>query len=97
LVFLSHGTLNFNRSTDRVYDAAKFDQQAIAHCLDDATALRSERGIDQFITDTLQARQRAFLVGPDKAAVTNDVSRQYRRKPSLDSLFGHDDLSLSNG
>ena len=44
----SHSSLNGERITDCVHDTRKLDQNAIAHRLDDTTAVSGNSGIDLF-------------------------------------------------
>ncbi|BCH17220.1 hypothetical protein MesoLjLa_40710 [Mesorhizobium sp. L-2-11] len=43
--------------------------------------------IDQVLAGALQAREGIRLIGFHKAAVANDVSGKYRRKPALHGSF----------
>ena len=46
-------------------------------------------GVEDFLAECLELRQRSGLVIEYEAAVADNIGRQYRRKPSLDALLGH--------
>ncbi len=48
VIAFSHTLLNFNYALCGIYHGRKFQQQAIAHGLDDAPAMFRNPGIDQF-------------------------------------------------
>ncbi len=75
--------MNLDRAADRVDDARKFHQHAVAGGLHDAPVVLGDAGIDQFATVGLQRRDGAHLVGSHKAAVADHIRRQNGRKPAL--------------
>ncbi len=46
-------------------------------------------GVEHLFAERLKLTQRAGLILTDHPAVTDDISRQNRRKPPLDALLGH--------
>jgi hypothetical protein len=44
------------------------------------------------MSESLQLRQRAFLVGTNQAAITGDIRRQHRRQPPFHALVGQKEL-----
>ena len=85
-VAFQHLVLNGDGAGNRVDDAGKFDQQAVAGGLDDASAVGGDGGIDGVLAHGLERAQRADFVGAHQAAVADDVRGQNRRKFALDVL-----------
>ena len=52
-------------ASDRVDDARKFHQQAVAGALDDAAVVLGDLGVDELAPQRLEAFERAFLVHPN--------------------------------
>jgi hypothetical protein len=48
--------------------------------------MRSDSGIDKGLSGCLQPGQGAFFVSAHETAITGDIRRQYRRKPSFRAL-----------
>src|SRR6266516_6514590 len=66
-VLASHAALNFDGASRCIDGTGKFDQQTIAGGLDDAAAMFGDCGVDKRFSESLQLRQRAFLVGTRSA------------------------------
>jgi hypothetical protein len=91
-VLRRHSALDFDRTARGVDRTRKLDQHAVAGGLDDAAAMRSDRGVDNDPSSRLQPGQRAFLVGAHETAVTGDIGSQYRYKSSFHALAGQNCL-----
>jgi hypothetical protein len=74
-VLLSHSALDFDGATNCVYGAGELDQHAVAGSLDNAATMLGDCGVDKRFSESLQLRQRAFLVGTHQAAITSDIRR----------------------
>ena len=46
-------------------------------------------GVDQLLAMRFQLAQRAFFVGAHQSAVTGDIARKNRGKPSINAVFNH--------
>ena len=88
-VLLGNAALHFNRTSNRIDCAGKFNQHAVAGCLDDAASMGSYCGVNKGLSDRLEPGQRAFLVGTHQAAVTGDIRRQNCRQPSINAFAAH--------
>jgi hypothetical protein len=75
-ILLGHAVLNFDGASRCVDGTGKFDQHAIASCLDDVSAMLSDFGIDERFSERLEMSKRAFLVGTHQAAIASDIRRQ---------------------
>ena len=60
----------------------KLDQNAVAGGLDYATTIFGDLGIEQFLADSLQLRQRSSFVRSHKARIADNVGSQYGGKSS---------------
>jgi hypothetical protein len=72
--------LDFDRAADRVDDAAKLDQSAVAGALDDASVMGGDRGVDEVASQTPKTSERAILVGARQPAVSDHVGNKNRRE-----------------
>jgi len=86
-IWRSHRTLNFHGTTRGIDHAGEFHQHPVTGRLNNATAMRSNCGIDEGFSCRLEPSQRAFLVGLHQATIAGDIRRQNSRKPSLHPLF----------
>ena len=77
-VALDHAVLHLDRAAHGVDDAAKLDEAAVAGALDDAPAMRGDRGIDQIAAQHPQPRERSLLVGAGEPAVADNIGDQDR-------------------
>ena len=77
---LGHRLLCSDRAAHRIDDAGKFDQQAVAGGLDDATMVLGDFRIDELMTQRFEAFQRAFLVRPHQPRITRHIGGQDRRE-----------------
>ena len=75
-VLFGHRALDLDRAARPVHDARELGEQPVARGLDDAPVMGGNPGIDNFLPDRLEPRQRAFLVGAHQAAVAGDIRRQ---------------------
>src|SRR6202165_1718347 len=89
-VLVSHAALNFGGASRCIDGTGKFDQNTVASGLDDAAAMFGDCGVDKRFSESLQLRQRAFLVGTHQAAITGDISRQDSRQSPLYGLAAQD-------
>ena len=85
-VLVSHAALNFDGASRCIDGTGKFDQHTVASGLDDAAAMFGDCGVDKRFSESLQLRQRAFLVGTNQAAITGDIRRQDSRQSPLYGL-----------
>ena len=79
-ILRGHGALNFDRAAGGIDGAGEFHQHAIAGGLDDAAAMRGDRGINKGFSGRLEPGQSAFLVRTHEAAISGDIRRQHRRQ-----------------
>src|SRR5262245_31612973 len=89
-VLVSHAALNFDGASRCIDGTGKFDEHAIASGLDDAAAMFGDCGVDKRFFESLQLRQRAFLVGTNQAAITGDIRRQDSCQSPLYGLAAQD-------
>ena len=59
---LDHAVLHLDRAAHRIDHAAELNEAAIAGALDEAPAMRGDRGINQIAAQPPQPRQGAILV-----------------------------------
>ena len=88
-VALGHAVLHFDRASDRVDDAAKLDEDAVAGALEHTPVVDCDRWVDQIAAQSPKPRQSAILVGADEAAKSDNVGSHDRCKLAG---FGHCDL-----
>ena len=72
-VALDHRVLQLDRASDRIDDAAEFNDAPVTGALDDAAVMDGDRGVDQIAAETAEAREGSVLVGAGKPAVPDDV------------------------
>ena len=72
-VAFGHTPLDFGCTSQGIDHAGELDQQAIASGLDDAPAVFADFWVNQFAPMRLQPRERPFLVGAHKPAVTRHI------------------------
>jgi hypothetical protein len=89
-VLVSHAALKFDRASRCIDGTGEFDQHTVASGLDDAAAMFGDCGVDKRFSESLQLRQRAFLVGTNQAAITGDIRRQDSRQSPLYGLAAQD-------
>jgi hypothetical protein len=89
-VLVGHAALNVDGASRCINGTGKFDQHTVASGLDDATAMCGDCGVEKRFSESLQLRQRAFLVGADQAAITGDIRRQDSRQSPLYGLAAQD-------
>ncbi len=85
-----HTALDFNCTAHRIDGAGKLDQHSVTGCLDNAPTMGGDGGIEKSLSDRLEPRQSAFLVGPHKAAIARDIRRQHRRQSPFYVLAAQD-------
>jgi len=85
---IGHAALDVGRAPRRIDGAGKLDQHAVPGGLDDATAMRGNRRVENGFTERFEHGQRAFFVRPHKAAVPGDIRSKHRRQSPLDVFFG---------
>jgi hypothetical protein len=79
-VALDHAGLHFNSAADRVYDAAKLNDRAVASALDDVAVMHRDGRVDQIAAERPKPRQNAVLVDAGQPAIANDICNQDRRE-----------------
>ncbi len=77
-VALDEAVLNLDRAADRVDDAAKLDDRAVAGAFDDPAVVGGDGGVDEVAAQTPQTRERPILVGAGQPAVPDDIGNQDR-------------------
>ena len=82
-VALDEAVLNFDRAADRVHDAAKLDDAAVAGAFDDAAVMSGDGRIDEIAAEPPEARKGPILVGASEPAITDDI-----RQPGSPRAFG---------
>ena len=70
------GALHLDGGSDRVDHAMVFDQQPVAHGLDQATVVRRDDGLNDFMQIGLEPSARPFLIGLAQATIADDVGNQ---------------------
>ena len=88
-VALQHAALDLDRAARRVEDTAEFDQEAVAHHLEDAAVVFGDGGIEELAAVLLQGTHRPLFISLHEAAVAHHIGRQYGGKPTLNRLFSH--------
>jgi hypothetical protein len=89
----AHVPLDFGGTFDRVHDAWELDQHPVAGQLHDAALMPGDCRIDQFVSMTFEAGERADLVRAHQAAVAHHIGSHDRGKaafhptPRLDRGF----------
>src|SRR5262249_54027377 len=68
-VALGHTALQLDGAPDGIHGANELDQNPVASTFDDASAMFGDIGFEKFAPVCVEARKRAFLVGPHKPAV----------------------------
>jgi hypothetical protein len=68
---------------DGIDHAGELDQRAVGHDLDEPTLVLGDLRLEEILTQRLEARVRALLVGRHQPAVADDVRGQYCRQPAL--------------
>lgn len=85
-VVIRHCALDRDGTGDSVHRAAKFDQRAIAHGLDDAPAVLGHRRIEDFRPDQVEVQEGARLILAHEPGVANDIGGEYRGKSARQVL-----------
>src|SRR5476651_497214 len=68
-----HGHLDLDGAPGGIDSAGKFQQQPVAHSLDDAPAMRGDCRVEQVGSVHPEARERAALVPPHQAGVADHI------------------------
>jgi hypothetical protein len=77
-VALDHAVLYLDGATHGVDHAAELDEAAVAGALDDAPAMRGDRGVDQIAAQPPQPRQGAILIRASEPTVADNIGDQDR-------------------
>jgi hypothetical protein len=72
-----------------VNDAAELDQKSVTGGLDYTSSKLGNLRIKKFTLVRPECRERAFLVGTHKAAVTRNIGREDSRQSSFDTRLRH--------
>jgi hypothetical protein len=72
----AHRLLGFNGGADRVHNAGKFRQHAVAHQLENTPVMFGNFRVDQGRAHRLKRGKRAFLIRADKARIANNIRGQ---------------------
>src|SRR6185437_15052383 len=88
-VDLPHSPLNGYGAFNGIYDAPKLDQSAVAHKLNNATAVLTDRGIDEVFATRPKRGECTTFIRRHEAAVSNHISGEDRCKPPLQALSSH--------
>jgi hypothetical protein len=92
LLALGHAVLDHDGAFDRVDGARELDQRAVPDQLDHAAAVLGDEGLDEFLAQSLQARDRAGFIGSHEPAIANHVRGQNRHELPFHTL-GHEPAS----
>ena len=79
-IAVDHRPLDLDRAADRIDDARKFHQHAVAGGLDDAAAMLPDLRIDELAAMRPQALERALLVRSHQPRIARDIGGEDRRK-----------------
>ena len=77
-VALDHRVLQLDRASDRIDDAAEFNDAPVTGALDDAAVMDGDRGVDQIAAKGSEPREDAVFIRAGKPAVPDDVGHQDR-------------------
>ena len=88
-VAFRHRALHLDRTAHRADDAGEFDQQPVAHRLDDAALMLLDPGVAEIAPDRAQGRERALLVPAHQKRIAGDIDRNDCRETALDPLHAH--------
>ena len=83
LVAPRHGPLDLRRAGNRVHDARKLHQHAVAGNFDNAAMVLCDLTVDEFPAVRLQRSQRAHLIQAHQTAETNHVGGEDRGKTAF--------------
>ena len=78
--------LQFHGALDGTDRAPKLDEGTIAHQLDEAAAMLVDQRLEDFLARCLECGQRPRLIGPQEAAVADDIGNKNGCKPALHLL-----------
>jgi hypothetical protein len=74
---------------NRLDDARKFNDNAIAGCLDDPTLVFRNLGVNKLAAKPSKPPKRANLILPYEATISGNIRCQYRRQFALDPPTAH--------
>ena len=77
-VALGHRLLHRDRAADRIDDAGKLHQHAVAGGLDDAAPVLGDLRIEELMAQRLEAFERAFLVRPHQPRIPRHIGGEDR-------------------
>jgi hypothetical protein len=86
---LGHSSLDFDGTARRIYHAAELDQEAITHHLEDATCMLVDRRIETVPPMLPKKIERLLFIDFHEAAVSDNISGQDRRQPTLNMFLRH--------
>jgi hypothetical protein len=95
-VALGEAPLQRYGAANRVHDAGKFNQQPVAHRLDDTALVLCNAGGDQLVAQAAQPRNRALLIRPGQPAVARHVGGKDSNEPTFDATLAHKPHSLQS-
>ena len=87
-VAVCHSLLDHDGTGDGVHGAAKFDQRAIAHGLNDTPAVSGHRWIEDLRPDQVEVQESTRLILAHEPGVADDIGSEYRGKPARQVLVG---------
>jgi hypothetical protein len=85
-----HRPLHGGATGDGLNGADKFDQQPVAHDLDDTPAVTRSLAVDDLLATILQQRQGAGIVALHEPAEADNVGRQDGHQAPLNRSVGHE-------
>jgi hypothetical protein len=71
-----HTGLDLNRTASSIDYATEFDEEAVAHDLEDTAAMLHHGWFEEFVTMLSESAECSLLTGLHKTAVAHDVSRK---------------------
>ena len=83
LIAFGRFSLNSDSCTNRIDDARKLRQKAIAEILDHPPLVVGDGGLDHLLLKGSERNEGAFLIHADEPAIANDVGGQYCGEATL--------------
>ena len=88
-VALSHAMLDGDGAFDSIDNARKLDEGAVAHQLDDPSAIFGDSGVNELGAVGLESGERAGLILTHQPTVAGNIRTQDRGEPAFNALPCH--------
>ena len=82
-IALGLGALHVDGAAHGIDHAVELDEQPVAHGLDQATVMRGDLRLEDFVQIGLKTSARPFLIGLAQAAIASDIGNQHGGEPAL--------------